>query len=98
MVLSLYLLIKQNAQVTSSYEEAFTDSEAVILLGGFPRRPGMERVDLIHKNTSIFREIGPALDRHASKDVKVVVVATEENNTKRKIILLIQIPTSESFI
>ena len=40
----------------------------------------MERVDLIHKNTSIFREIGPALDRHASKDVKVVVVANPANS------------------
>ena len=66
-------------QVTSSYEEAFKDSEAVILLGGFPRRPGMERVDLIHKNTSIFRSMGPAIDKHASKDVKVIVVANPAN-------------------
>ena len=65
--------------MTSSYEEAFKDTEAVILLGGFPRRPGMERVDLIHKNTSIFRSMGPAIDQFANKDVKVVVVANPAN-------------------
>jgi malate dehydrogenase len=69
----------ENVYVTSSYEEAFQDSEAVILLGGFPRRPGMERVDLIHKNTSIFRSMGPAINKYARKDVKVVVVANPAN-------------------
>jgi malate dehydrogenase len=67
------------SQVTCSYEEAFRDSEAIILLGGFPRLPGMERVDLIHKNTSIFRTMGPAIDKYAGKDVKVVVVANPAN-------------------
>jgi malate dehydrogenase len=67
------------SQVTCSYEEAFRDSEAIILLGGFPRLPGMERVDLIHKNTSIFRTMGPAIDKYARKDVKVVVVANPAN-------------------
>lgn len=65
--------------MTSSYEEAFKDSEAIILLGGFPRRPGMERVDLIHKNTAIFRAMGPAIDQYACKHAKVVVVANPAN-------------------
>jgi malate dehydrogenase len=39
----------------------------------------MERVDLIHKNTSIFRTMGPAIDKYARKDVKVVVVANPAN-------------------
>lgn len=69
----------QNIYVTSDANEAFQDAEAVILLGGFPRRPGMERSDLIEKNTAIFRAMGPALESSAQPDVKVLVVANPAN-------------------
>ena len=69
----------ENVYVTSRSEEAFENADAVVLLGGFPRRPGMERADLIAKNTEIFREMGPALEKYARPDVKVVVVANPAN-------------------
>eukprot|EP01048_Picozoa_sp_COSAG05_P000771 COSAG05_NODE_23_length_31591_cov_92.542995_24_plen_386_part_00 len=68
-----------NVYVTSTASEAFSGADAVILLGGFPRRPGMERKDLIEKNTSIFASLGPALDGHAKRDAKIVVVANPAN-------------------
>ena len=69
----------ENVYVTSKSEEAFENADAVVLLGGFPRQPGMERADLIAKNTEIFREMGPALEKYARPDVKVVVVANPAN-------------------
>jgi|EP01049_Picozoa_sp_SAG25_P012739 malate dehydrogenase len=68
-----------NIYVTADPTEALDNADAVILLGGFPRRPGMERADLIGKNTSIFSALGPALEQHAKKDVKIVVVANPAN-------------------
>jgi hypothetical protein len=42
-----------------------------MLVGAMPRRPGMERKDLLMKNAEIFRAQGKALDRFAKKTVKV---------------------------
>eukprot|EP00742_Colponemidia_sp_Colp-10_P005916 GILJ01006327.1.p1 GENE.GILJ01006327.1~~GILJ01006327.1.p1 ORF type:complete len:403 (-),score=67.11 GILJ01006327.1:187-1395(-) len=64
---------------TSDLATAFQDVDVAILVGGFPRKAGMERKDLISKNVSIFREQGQALDAHAKKDVKVLVVANPAN-------------------
>merc|ERR1719473_2672121 len=36
--------------IHTSPEEAFTGANAVIMLGAFPRKPGMERKDLLAKN------------------------------------------------
>jgi hypothetical protein len=36
--------------------EAFQDTDVAILLGGFPRKPGMQRNDLIAQNASIMKE------------------------------------------
>jgi malate dehydrogenase len=36
--------------------EAFQDADVAILLGGFPRKPGMQRNDLIAQNASIMKE------------------------------------------
>ncbi|CAN8069108.1 unnamed protein product [Agarophyton chilense] len=58
---------------------AFQHADITILAGSFPRRPGMERRDLIAKNVSIFKAQGQALDRVASKNVKVVVVGNPSN-------------------
>lgn len=64
---------------TDSAEVAFKDVDAVLFVGAFPRKPGMERKDLIGKNASIFSEQGKILDRLAKKDVKVVVVGNPAN-------------------
>jgi len=64
---------------TDSTEVAFKDIDAVLFVGAFPRKPGMERKDLIGKNASIFSEQGKVLDRLAKKDVKVLVVGNPAN-------------------
>jgi malate/lactate dehydrogenase len=48
-------------------------------LGGFPRLPGMERKDLLQKNSNIFKEQGEALQEVGKEDVKCIVVANPAN-------------------
>merc|ERR1712195_281015 len=50
-----------------------------ILTGGFPRKAGMERKDLIAKNAAIFGEQGEAIEKYASKNIKVLVIANPAN-------------------
>jgi len=64
---------------TASPAEAFKDVNVVLMLGAFPRGPGMERKDLLKLNTNIFKEQGQALDQFAARDVKVVVVGNPAN-------------------
>ncbi|KAJ0397146.1 hypothetical protein P43SY_007431 [Pythium insidiosum] len=64
---------------TSDLEVAFKDVDAAILVGGFPRKQGMERKDLIEKNVTIFKAQGQAIEKFASRDVKVLVVANPAN-------------------
>lgn len=33
----------------------FKGADVIVFLGGFPRKPGMERRDLLHKNKDIFK-------------------------------------------
>jgi malate dehydrogenase len=57
---------------------AFKGVNVAILLGGVPRKPGMERAELFQKNSPIFVEQGKALN-HADKNCKVLVVANPAN-------------------
>jgi len=50
-----------------------------LLVGARPRGPGMERKDLLEANGKIFAPQGKALDRVASRDVKVLVVGNPAN-------------------
>jgi len=58
---------------------AFAGIDACIMLGAFPRGPGMERKDLLAKNCNIFKQQGRLLNDIASKNVKVVVVGNPAN-------------------
>lgn len=69
----------QKTIITSDVVEAFKDAHVVLLLGAFPRGPGMERKDLLQKNVNIFRDQGAVLDKYAQRDVKVVVVGNPAN-------------------
>ena len=60
-------------------EGAFRDAELALLVGARPRGPGMERKDLLLENAKIFIEQGKALDRVASRDIKVLVVGNPAN-------------------
>lgn len=57
----------------------FKDVSAAFLVGAMPRREGMERKDLLTANVKIFKVQGEALNTHAKKDVKVLVVGNPAN-------------------
>jgi malate dehydrogenase len=58
---------------------AFKDTQVALLVGARPRGPGMERKDLLAANAQIFTAQGKALDKVASRDVKVLVVGNPAN-------------------
>jgi len=58
---------------------AFKDADYALLVGARPRGPGMERKDLLLENAKIFIEQGKALDKAASRNVKVLVVGNPAN-------------------
>lgn len=63
----------------SATNEAFRDADWVILVGGLPRKAGMQRADLIKANGPIFVGQGRAINDAASKAVRVMVVANPCN-------------------
>ncbi len=60
-------------------EVAFKDIDYALLVGARPRGPGMERKDLLEANAAIFSTQGKALNKVASRDVKVLVVGNPAN-------------------
>jgi len=58
---------------------AFKDVDIALLVGARPRGPGMERKDLLEANGKIFAPQGQALERVASRRVKVLVVGNPAN-------------------
>ncbi|XP_014089946.1 malate dehydrogenase, cytoplasmic [Bactrocera oleae] len=58
---------------------AFKDVSAAFLVGAMPRKEGMERKDLLSANVKIFKAQGQAIDQHARKDIKVLVVGNPAN-------------------
>jgi malate dehydrogenase len=64
---------------TDDPNEAFKDSDYALLVGARPRGPGMERKDLLEANAAIFSVQGKAMNEHASKDIRVLVVGNPAN-------------------
>ncbi|MFC0677291.1 malate dehydrogenase [Lysobacter korlensis] len=64
---------------TDDAEAAFKDADIALLVGARPRGPGMERKDLLLENAKIFTAQGGALNKVASRDVKVLVVGNPAN-------------------
>lgn len=64
---------------TDDLNTAFKDTNFALLVGAMPRGPGMERKDLLSKNGAIFGPQGKAINDHASKDVRVLVVGNPAN-------------------
>lgn len=58
---------------------AFKDVDFALLVGAMPRKEGMERKDLLSANGGIFAPQGKALNDHAKRDVKVLVVGNPAN-------------------
>jgi malate dehydrogenase len=58
---------------------AFKDTDYALLVGSMPRKAGMERSELLSINGKIFIGQGQALDKVASRNVKVLVVGNPAN-------------------
>lgn len=56
---------------TTDVAEACKDVDVAVFVGGFPRKAGMERKDVMSKNVSIYKSQATALEQNASKDCKV---------------------------
>jgi malate dehydrogenase len=69
----------QNVVATDDVNVAFKDVNFALLVGARPRGPGMERKDLLTANGAIFGPQGRALNDHAARDVRVVVVGNPAN-------------------
>jgi len=64
---------------TADVNEGFDEADGCLLVGARPRGPGMERKDLLGANGKIFGPQGKAINDHASKDVRVLVVGNPAN-------------------
>lgn len=64
---------------TDDANVAFNDVSYALLVGSMPRKDGMERKDLLSANGGIFGPQGKALNDHAKRDVKVLVVGNPAN-------------------
>jgi malate dehydrogenase len=69
----------QGIVATDDANVAFKDADYALLVGAMPRGPGMERSDLLKKNAEIFSVQGKAMNDHANKDIKVLVVGNPAN-------------------
>lgn len=58
---------------------AFKDANYALLVGARPRGPGMERKDLLEANAAIFSVQGKAINDHAARNIKVLVVGNPAN-------------------
>ncbi len=65
--------------VTDDPAVAFKDADYALLVGARPRSKGMERKDLLEANGAIFTVQGKALNDHAKRDCKILVVGNPAN-------------------
>ncbi|KAI3840772.1 hypothetical protein MKX03_006508 [Papaver bracteatum] len=64
---------------TTDVLEACKGVNIAVMVGGFPRKEGMERKDVMSKNVSIYKSQASALEAHAAANCKVLVVANPAN-------------------
>lgn len=64
---------------TDDVNTAFKDTDYALLVGARPRGPGMERKDLLEANAQIFSGQGKAINEHANRDIRVLVVGNPAN-------------------
>ncbi len=69
----------QGIVTTDDANVAFKDADYALLVGSRPRGAGMERSDLLKANGAIFTVQGKALNDHAHRNVKVLVVGNPAN-------------------
>ena len=64
---------------TADPKIAFKDADLIVFFGGFPRKEGMERKELIGKNINIFKVQGEALNEVGKSTTRCVVIANPAN-------------------
>src|SRR5690348_6000471 len=69
----------QSIVPTADLDEGFRDINWALLVGSVPRKAGMERKDLLGINGKIFIGQGRAIQKNASKDVRILVVGNPCN-------------------
>lgn len=57
---------------TNDYADT-ADSDVVIITAGLPRKPGMDRSDLIKTNTNIISQIVPQIVKHSPNSILIIV-------------------------
>ncbi|KAK4357010.1 hypothetical protein RND71_022620 [Anisodus tanguticus] len=57
---------------TTDAVEACTGVNVAVMVGGFPRKEGMERKDVMSKNVSIYKSQASALEKHAAPNCKLL--------------------------
>ncbi len=69
----------EDVVISDDPEVAFKDTDYALLVGARPRGPGMERKDLLEANAAIFSTQGKAINKVASRDIRVLVVGNPAN-------------------
>lgn len=69
----------QNVNTFDNVSDGFKDIDVAMLVGSKPRGPGMERADLLTENGKIFINQGKALNDHANRNCKIIVVGNPAN-------------------
>ena len=64
-------LVFADVVISTDPEEACKDVDIAVMVGGFPRKGGMERKDVMAKNVAIYKSQAAALQSGAKPDVKV---------------------------
>src|SRR3954454_10362933 len=64
---------------TTDLDEGFRDVNWALLVGSVPRKPGIERKDLLGINGKIFTGQGQAIQKNAAKDIRILVVGNPCN-------------------
>lgn len=65
------MIYESGVVATTDAVEACTGVSVAVMVGGFPRKEGMERKDVMSKNVSIYKEQASALEKHAAPGCKV---------------------------
>ena len=61
-------------------KDGLRNADVAVFIASYPHRPGMERSELLAKNSEIFKELGESVNSVASKDCKIIVVANPVNS------------------
>ena len=65
-------MIASGVVATTDVVEACTGVNIAVMVGGFPRKEGMERKDVMSKNVAIYKSQASALEKHAAANCKVI--------------------------